>query len=40
MFLAYYVYNVLLVVLVFLAYQYAMTSKRAYAYMPLNSQII
>lgn len=33
MFLAYYVYNVLLVVLVFLAYQYAMTSKRAYAYM-------
>ncbi|MBO7606007.1 MAG: EpsG family protein [Paludibacteraceae bacterium] len=33
MFLAYYVYNVLLVVLMFLAYQYAMTSKRGYAYM-------
>ncbi|MCR5496699.1 MAG: EpsG family protein [Paludibacteraceae bacterium] len=33
MFLAYYVYNLLLVTLMFLAYQYAMTNKRAYAYM-------
>lgn len=33
MFLAYYVYNMLLIVLIFLAYQYAMTGKRAFPYM-------
>ncbi|MBR3519878.1 MAG: EpsG family protein [Paludibacteraceae bacterium] len=33
MFLAYYVYNILLIVLIYLAYQYAMTSKRVFAYM-------
>ncbi|MBR5696105.1 MAG: EpsG family protein [Paludibacteraceae bacterium] len=33
MFLAYYVYNALLIVLVFLGYQYAMTGKRVFPYM-------